>query len=108
MTGCITVNVNRVDVKGNVSFDREGGSADIDCICCNDINVDVSNKNSNMSALALMHPTGKAEASRVSGNISVSFGIVCSTYLGYDILYASDGALITINGKYLMVKKKKK
>lgn len=106
--GCISINVSRITSGGKVSFERKNGNPDVDTTCCNDIDVDVLSKNSRINTINLMYPLGKAEVSRVDSNMKVSFGIVCGTYLGYDVLYASDGALITINGKYLMVKKKRK
>lgn len=38
--------------------------------------------------------------------ISVEFGWVCGTDIGLPVLYASDGALITIDGQYLIVQKR--
>lgn len=38
-------------------------------------------------------------------NMSVSFGWVCGVDIGLPVLYASDGALITIDGQYLIVQK---
>lgn len=36
---------------------------------------------------------------------SMNIGFICTTDAGLPVLYASDGALITIDGKYLIVRK---
>lgn len=36
---------------------------------------------------------------------SMNIGFICTTDVGLPVLYASDGALITIDGKYLIVQK---
>ena len=35
----------------------------------------------------------------------MSMGFICSTDVGMPVLYASDGALITIDGQYLIVRR---
>jgi hypothetical protein len=47
------------------------------------------------------------DSQRKGGQMNVTFGIVCGTNYGFEILYAKDGKLITINGKYLMVKRRR-
>ena len=42
---------------------------------------------------------------RVNDTMNVTFGFICGTNIGLPVLYASDGALITIDGEYLMVQK---
>ena len=48
----------------------------------------------------------KISASRVT-DLKVRFSLVCGTGLGnYEFLHASDGALLTVDGGYIMVKKR--
>lgn len=41
----------------------------------------------------------------VKSDTKVTVGLVCGVDIGMNVLYASDDALITIDGKYLIVQK---
>lgn len=45
------------------------------------------------------------EIHRVGNTFTMTLGLVCGTNIGMPILYASDGKLITIDGKYLLVRR---
>ena len=92
-TGCVNVEFRRV---------------------CNDLEVEVENKNSSVSVSAenvngivvstrALYPIGRVETENKNKELNVTFGIVCSIPSGFTVLYASDGALITIDNKYLIV-----
>ena len=48
-----------------------------------------------------------AEAYPKNSGTIVTIGLVCGVDIGMNVLYASDGALITIDGKYLIVQKER-
>lgn len=109
MTGCLAVNLQRVGGGVEASANRVGGGIDVTAVPqqytlqtnCSRIGGDLR-----VTAAAQRHPL-QVESQRRGGQMNVTFGIVCGTNYGFEILYAKDGKLITINGKYLMVKRRR-
>lgn len=109
MTGCLSVNLQRVGGGIEASANRVGGGIDVTAVPqqytlqtnCSRVGGDLM-----VTATAQRHPL-QVESQRRGGQMNVTFGIVCGTNYGFEILYAKDGKLITINGKYLMVKRRR-
>ena len=96
-TGCVNVEFRRI---------------------CNDLEVEVENKNTPLSvstenvngivvSTQSLYPIGHVEVENKNKELNVTFGIVCSMPSGFTILYAYDGALITIDNNYLIVQNEK-
>lgn len=51
------------------------------------------------------HEVGDISASARKYETTINTGLVCGRDIGLPVLYASDGVLITIDGKYLIVRK---
>lgn len=95
MGSCINISIGRV-AKGTcqVREPRKTAAFDIGCDGKNGcVEVDVPRR----SGQIVCKPTRK--------DIRVTIGIVCDANVGASILCGSDGALITLDGKYLIVKR---
>ena len=109
MTGCLSVNLQRVGGGVEASANRVGGGIDVTAALQRyTLQTDFSRVGGGMKITAVpQRHELQVDSQRRGGQMNVSFGIVCGTNYGFEILYAKDGKLITINGKYLMVKRRR-
>lgn len=94
MQGCIGVEFRRVENDLTVETEGKNTPVTASATCKNGIDV---------SASQVLY-NGHVETVNLNKDLNVTFGIVCSIKEGYAVLCASNGELITINNKYLIVK----
>lgn len=103
VTGCVNVQYNRIASDLNVAVSNKNTSLKASAENVNGIAVDYCNRNKNLNVNTILVDLGKVTAVNANKELNVTFGIVCSVVEGFAVLYASDGALITIDNNYLIV-----
>ena len=89
---CLSFDIS-VKPVGSMEVSESSAHLDIDLSCSVGC-MDIAENSPHLSMGIDVKPTGFIE-----------IGFVCGTDIGFPVLYASDGALITIDGKYLIVRK---
>lgn len=90
--GCLSFKFS-VKPTGRMDVDENSPHLSID-LACETGNMDLVDEGKHLDMDVLVKRTG-----------SMNIGFICTTDVGLPVLYASDGALITIDGKYLIVRK---
>ena len=103
INGCASVSIG-VKSKGSIKITpfASNSSYEIDLVK-SQIKTKIINDNSKVQINNIKHNT-KIETKH-KNDTQISYGLVCGTDIGANVLYASDGALITIDGEYLIVQK---
>ena len=102
--GCISVEAKRIVSDLTVGWVGKNTPISASAIKMNYLAISCVWRNKGLKVDTLMQNPGQVSAVCKNKPLNVTFGIVCSVAQGFAVLYASDGALITIEGNYLIVK----
>lgn len=101
--GCISVSV-KVETKGSINTTPFGLNSYYEVISPKSyLEANIINNNSNINLHNIRYNSQIDIENK--NDIQVSCGLVCGVDIGANVLYSSDGVLITIDGEYLIVQR---